>query len=202
LSRIVAAHSTEYVILVDEYDRELGQAEKMLAHQQAWCHRAFSVFVFRKIQEGALDIKNIEFLIQQRQTSKYHCGGLWTNTCCSHPKPKEWVVEGAERRLKEEMGITLSLTSVGAFHYIAKFENGLTENEYDHVLVGEWLDNAETHTIQPDPLEIQDYRWMHIQAIEQDLLENPTYYTPWFKPALKLALQGLACWQEDSCHRF
>ena len=176
-----------YVILVDEHDRTLGQAEKMLVHQQAWCHRAFSVFVFRKTE-------NIEFLIQQRHIDKYHCGGLWTNTCCSHPRPKESVVQGAERRLKEEMGIQLSLTPIGAFHYVAKFDNGLTENEYDHVLLGEWLNDSdmkETQEIKTDPAEIQDYRWMSVQEIERNLLENPTQYTPWFKPAFQLALQGL-----------
>lgn len=195
--------STDYVILVDECDRELGQAEKILAHQQAWCHRAFSVFIFRKIEATTLDVQNIEFLIQQRHVDKYHCGGLWTNTCCSHPKPKESVIAGAERRLKEEIGIELALTSVGAFHYVAKFENGLTENEYDHVLVGEWPDKADARMIRVDPLEIQDYRWMHIQALERDLLENPTYYTPWFKPALQMALKGLSPGQEEnSCRHF
>ncbi len=179
----------EYVILVDEQDKVLGQAEKILAHQKALCHRAFSVFVFRKVNNTQNDLK-IEFLLQQRHDNKYHCGGLWTNTCCSHPRPSEDIIEAGQRRLKEEMGITLPLISVGAFHYIADFENGLTENEYDHVLLGEWMGTE----FQVDPLEVQDYRWMSIEAIEAQLNDQGERYTPWFNPAMQLALKGVADW--------
>lgn len=187
----------DFVILVDEQDRILGEAEKMLAHQKAWCHRAFSVFVFRKIEPG-----NIEFLLQQRHIHKYHCGGLWTNTCCSHPRPQESVLQAAHRRLKEEMAIQLELKPVGAFHYVAHFENGLTENEYDHVLLGEWPSDLETDTIDIDPLEIQDYAWICIGDIQKKLLENPQQFTPWFEPAFQLVLQELVHQQESLCHPF
>jgi isopentenyl-diphosphate delta-isomerase type 1 len=179
----------EYVILVDEQDQALGQAEKMLAHQEAWCHRAFSVFVFRKVSNKQGDLK-IEFLLQQRHASKYHCGGLWTNTCCSHPRPSEDIIQAGQRRLKEEMGLDLPLIAVGAFHYVAAFENGLTENEYDHVLLGEWAGTK----FQVDSLEIQDYRWMSIEAIEAQLKVQGEAYTPWFKPALQLAIKGVQKW--------
>lgn len=177
----------DYVILVDEHDRVLGEAEKMLAHQKAWCHRAFSIFIYRKVLRGS----RIEFLLQQRHIQKYHCGGLWTNACCSHPRPLESVLEGAHRRLKEEMSIQVELVSAGAFHYVAHFENGLTENEYDHVLLGEWVNDLEENTIEIDPLEIQDYAWMPIETVHKQLLENPGKFTPWFKPAFQLALGKL-----------
>ncbi len=176
--------SVEYVILVDENDQVLGQAEKMLAHEKAWCHRAFSVFIFRKINN------KIEFLLQQRHETKYHCGGLWTNTCCSHPRPNESILEAGQRRLKEEMGITLPLISVGAFHYVAPFANGLTENEYDHVLLGEWTGTS----FEVNPLEVQDYQWMSAEAIAVQMQVQGEQYTPWFKPALQLALKGVENW--------
>src|SRR5689334_9028970 len=117
------------VILVDEQDNPLGFAEKLTAHQQGLCHRAFSVFVLRKNPEW-------EILLQQRAQDKYHSPNLWTNTCCSHPLPGETIQSAAERRLKEECGISLPLTIIGRFHYIAELDNGLTENEVDYVLLG------------------------------------------------------------------
>lgn len=187
----------EKVILVDEQDRVLGECEKMLAHQNAWCHRAFSIFVFRKQQ-----LKGIEFLLQQREQNKYHCGGLWTNTCCSHPRPTESVLDAAHRRLKEEMNIQLPLVLVSAFHYVAHFENGLTENEYDHVLLGEWPVGKDVASIQVDPIEIQDYCWMGTEAIQKHLLENPSRYTPWFRTAFQLVLKALVIKQEHVCQLF
>src|SRR5689334_15327319 len=122
--------ATEQVILVDENDNPIGSAEKLAAHEQGGQrHRAFSVFIFRKRDE-------LEVLLQQRASHKYHCPDLWTNTCCSHPQPGETITQAGERRLQEEMGIATPLTWVGKFHYIAHFDNGLSENEIDHVLVG------------------------------------------------------------------
>ena len=112
----------EVVTLVDENDLALGPCEKITAHERALLHRAFSVFVLKKQNE------KIEILLQQRHIQKYHCGGLWTNTCCGHPRPSEAVKDAAERRLTEEMGIKIPLLSCGSFRYTAVFNNGLTEN--------------------------------------------------------------------------
>ena len=117
----------EEVILVDEHDREIGSGEKLQIHQEGKLHRAFSVLVFNWKQE---------LLLQKRKETKYHSGGLWTNTCCSHPRPGELTLEAAQRRLHEEMGLTCPLREVGNFIYRAEFENGLIEHEYDHVLAG------------------------------------------------------------------
>src|SRR5262245_12192070 len=112
--------ATEYVILVNQHDEVVGQAEKMAAHQHNLLHRAFSVFIFRRV------LGEIEVLLQQRAFKKYHSGGLWTNTCCSHPRPDESVVQAAERRLKEELGIEAPLQIIEKFHYEAHFSDGLS----------------------------------------------------------------------------
>jgi isopentenyl-diphosphate delta-isomerase len=143
--------SSEQVILVDEHDHPLGTAEKLQAHQEGLCHRAFSVFILR-INHA----KNVEILLQQRAGTKYHSPLLWTNTCCSHPRPNEDIIAAGQRRLKEEMGIEADLESLGRFHYIAHFTNGLTENEVDHVLVG-YCQDDEFH---PNQNEVEAYRWI------------------------------------------
>ncbi len=163
------------VILVDLDDRQIGTMEKMEAHEKGLLHRAFSVFLFR----------GDEVLLQKRAEEKYHCGGLWTNTCCSHPAPGEGLEEAAERRLGEELGITLAgkLTEAGAFVYRHVFENGLTEFEYDHVLIGEyegpWQVNSE---------EVMGAGWFSLPEVKADVLENPEKYTPWFLTALPVAI--------------
>ena len=119
----------EYVILVDEQDITIGKMEKQQAHLEGLLHRAFSIFIFNS--ENKL-------LLQKRASSKYHCGGLWTNTCCSHPRENETVQEAANRRLQEEMGMQCDLTPIFSFVYKANFENGLTEHEFDHVLLKKW----------------------------------------------------------------
>jgi len=130
----------------------------------------------------------IEFLLQQRQKDKYHCGGLWTNACCSHPRLEEEIVLAGQRRLKEELSIEVSLKKVGTFHYKAQFENGLTEHELDHVLIGEY---DTRFPIVLDPLEVQDFRWMTLEQIKNELSLQSKQYTPWFKPALNLVLEDL-----------
>jgi diphosphomevalonate decarboxylase len=167
-----------HVVLVDEKDRATGALEKLLAHQQALCHRAFSVFVFRQKNQ------QLELLIQKRQHDKYHCGGLWTNTCCSHPRPGESLLAAAKRRLKEELGIEISLDYHGYFHYIAPFDNQLTENEVDHVFVS----YGDPENLRPDSKEIADLRWMNVNDLKQQLTDTPHLYTPWFKQALEIAL--------------
>lgn len=169
------------VILVDENDNEVGTSEKLAAHEKALCHRAFSVFLFRKRD----DVWQV--LLQQRHPKKYHCGGLWTNTCCSHPMPGEETLAAGKRRLNEEMGIQADLKEVGVFHYIAKFDNGLTENEVDHVLIGFY----DQDKIDIDPTEISDYNWINLSDLESSLKTEPDIYTPWFEQAYKIAKKAL-----------
>lgn len=171
--------ATEYVILVDAHDQEIGLAEKLAAHQQCLLHRAFSVFIFRDANEP-------ELLLQQRALGKYHSPGLWTNTCCSHPRANENIIKAGERRLAEEMGIRTTLSHHGWFHYEAHFSNGLAENEIDHVLVG----NVE-NSIQPilNPAEAHAYRWITITALQQALHEHPEQFTPWLPQALALVIE-------------
>lgn len=168
--------ATDHVILVDQNDAPLGTAEKLAAHQAGLCHRAFSVFIFRRQPV-------IELLLQQRAQGKYHSPGLWTNTCCSHPRPGETVLQAGERRLKEEMGIGTTLTWTGKFHYIAHFNNGLIENEVDHVLIG----SLQNMHLQVNPEEVSDYRWMNLINLEKELAMTPEHFTPWFKQALEMA---------------
>lgn len=170
--------ATEYVILVDEQDNEIGTAEKLSAHAKNLLHRAFSVFIFR-------DSDTPQLLLQQRALSKYHSPGLWTNTCCSHPRQGEDIVEAGIRRLREEMGITANLKNVGSFHYNAHFENGLSENEIDHVLVG--TISADTViTLNPD--ETQAVRWVTLEQVRAELDASPELFTPWFAEALAIAI--------------
>lgn len=156
----------EQVILVDEQDVETGAMEKMEAHEKAVLHRAFSVFIFNS--DG-------EMLLQQRAVTKYHSGGLWTNTCCSHPRPGEKTHTAALRRLQEEMGFVTELTPAFSFIYKAAFDNGLTEHEFDHVFIGVYDDAIEYNTE-----EVAGYSYRSIAAIEEDLLKQPQLYTAWF----------------------
>jgi isopentenyl-diphosphate delta-isomerase len=157
----------EYVILVDENDQEIGNMEKQEAHEKGFLHRAFSVFIFNE---------NKELLIQQRALTKYHSAGLWTNTCCSHPRIGETIEQAAHRRLMEEMGFDCELTSKSSFIYKAAFENGLTEHELDHILVGTF--NGE---ISFNPTEVKNIKWISLEELDIDLLQNSQNYTAWFK---------------------
>lgn len=157
----------EYVILVDENDQEIGQMEKMEAHEKALLHRAFSIFLFND--------KN-ELLLQQRAHSKYHSGGLWTNTCCSHPRAGETVLEAANRRLMEEMGIEAEMQPEFSFIYRAELDNDLTEYELDHVVLGTF--NGEP-VINPE--EVAAWKYVSMKEIEADMKANPENYTAWFR---------------------
>lgn len=170
------AKMIEEVILVDEQDRELGTAEKMRAHEQALLHRAFSVFIFNT--RG-------EMLLQQRALHKYHSGGLWTNTCCSHPRPKEDTAAAAGRRLKEEMGFELPLEKVFDFIYKTDFGNGLTEYEFDHVFVAEY-----EGPVLVNPEEVMDYAYTPVMQIAAEIQHNPDRYTAWFR----IAFPGIEEW--------
>ncbi len=157
----------EKVVLVNEKDEKIGLMPKMEAHEKALLHRAFSVFVFND--------KN-ELMIQQRAMHKYHSPGLWTNTCCSHQRDGENNIDAGKRRLQEEMGFSTNLKETTSFIYKAPFDNGLTEHEYDHMLVGKYNDDP---NINPD--EVAAWKWMSMEAIEKDMKENPSIYTEWFK---------------------
>lgn len=157
----------EQVVLVNERDEELGLMEKMEAHEKALLHRAFSVFVFNR--QG-------ELLLQQRALDKYHSGGLWTNTCCSHPRSNESVANAASRRLQEEMGFETPLEKVFDFIYQAKFDNGLTEHEFDHVFVG-YYDGD----IQVNPAEVNNYTFRSMESIQESLNKHDGLFTAWFE---------------------
>lgn len=160
----------ERVILVDESDRPQGLMEKMEAHEKAVLHRAFSVFVFDS--EGRM-------LLQRRALEKYHSGGLWTNSCCSHPRENETTKEAAHRRLKEEMGFDCNIEHRFHFIYRAVLDQGLTEHELDHVFTG-----VHDGPILPDPDEVMDYRYISIEDLDNELEADPSQFTEWFKIAL------------------
>ena len=157
----------EHVILVNERDQPQGTMEKMEAHQKAVLHRAFSVFIFNQ---------NNELMLQQRALHKYHSPGLWTNTCCSHQRMGEDSVSAGMRRLREEMGFETALTFKGSFIYKAPFDNGLTEHELDHILVGHYDGQPQ---INPD--EVASWRWISMEDLKKDIGQNPDLYTVWFK---------------------
>jgi len=157
----------ERVILVNEKDEPIGLMGKMEAHEKGLLHRAFSVFVFNSKQE---------VLLQQRAACKYHSPNLWTNTCCSHPRAGETNQQAGERRLQEEMGLQVPLQEVFSFIYKAPFDNGLTEHEYDHVLIG--YSDAQP---QINPEEVASWKWLSLEAIKEDILQAPERYTAWFK---------------------
>ncbi len=164
------------LILVDENDKEVGFEEKLKAHQNGGkLHRAFSIFIFNS--KG-------ELLLQQRAKGKYHSALLWTNTCCGHPRPGESIEAQASRRLKEEMGFEYVLTEKFSFKYKVDFENGLSENEFDHIFFGKF-DGAP----KPDPNEAADWKWIGIEELKKDIKENPEKYTYWFKLCLDKALK-------------
>lgn len=166
----------EYVVLVDENDTELGIEEKLKAHQLGQLHRAFSVCIVRK-REGKWQV-----LLQQRATDKYHSGGLWTNTCCSHPRPNETIKAAAERRLKEEMGIEADLKLIGKFIYRAELDNQLVEHELDHVLIGELTDTA----FQVSPAEVMAHQWVDLSLLINKINENSAPYTAWLKDVITI----------------
>lgn len=157
----------ENVILVNERDEPIGLMPKMEAHEKAVLHRAFSVFV--------LNSKN-EIMLQQRAHHKYHSPLLWTNTCCSHQREGETNIQAGSRRLFEEMGFNTELKELFHFIYKAPFDNGLTEHELDHVMVGYYNDAPHINTE-----EVEDWKWMPIEAVKSDIQNNPDLYTIWFK---------------------
>jgi isopentenyl-diphosphate delta-isomerase len=167
----------ERVILVDADDAAIGTAGKLEAHERGELHRAFSVFI---VNTGN------ELLLQRRAEEKYHGGGLWSNSCCGHPRPGEGTAAAARRRLGEEMGIDCPLERVFSFTYRAEMAGGLTEHEIDHVFVGRYDGEP-----RPDPREVGAWEWVSPERIRRDLAANPGAYTPWFERALLGMLRTL-----------
>lgn len=161
----------EKVIIVSKTDYKVGTKEKLEAHMKGFRHRAFSIFVFNHE-------KNL--LLQRRADTKYHSAGLWSNTCCGHPRPKEKLSEAANRRLYEEMGFRCNLNEKFTFQYRAKFENGLRENEIDHVFTGTF-----DGIPQPNPDEVKEYKWVDLEELYQNVEQEPELYTYWFPIALE-----------------
>ncbi len=166
----------ETLILVDNFDNALGEIEKMEAHKLGVLHRAFSVFI--------LNSKN-ELLLQKRNIEKYHSGGLWTNTCCGHPRPDETVENAAFRRLFEEMGFDCSLKKHFDFIYKADFDNGLTEHEFDHVFIG-YFDGIPL----PNPIEVEDWKFVNYDWLINDVAMFPERYTIWFRICLEKLVEN------------
>ncbi len=167
----------EQVILVDENDKEVGLCPKLEAHQRGLLHRAFSIFIFNSQQK---------LMLQRRQADKYHSAGLWTNTCCSHPRIGETLTMAAQRRLREEMGFEVQLKKVGSFIYHECLENGLVEHEFDHVFVGYYDEEPEIN-----PEEVGDWCWVDIDTLKLNLQNAPQQFTAWFSPALAIVLDYL-----------
>jgi isopentenyl-diphosphate delta-isomerase len=157
----------EQVILVNEKDEQIGLMPKLEAHRKAMLHRAFSVFIFND---------NGELMLQQRASHKYHSPLLWANTCCSHQRDGESNLEAGQRRLQEEMGFVCSLKEVTSFIYKAPFDNGLTEHELDHILIGSYNENPIINRA-----EVENFKWMTLEDVRYDIAETPDIYTAWFK---------------------
>jgi len=156
------------VILVDKNDNQIGIKEKILAHKDADLHRAFSIFLFND---------NQELLIHQRAHDKYHSGGLWTNTCCSHPFPNESTINAGKRRLFEELGIKAELINLCSLIYKFPLDNHLTEHELDHILIGKF--NEQSFNL--DTNEIANIRFISKEDLQTEIRANPKKFTEWFK---------------------
>lgn len=165
----------EYVIIVDERDEAVGIGEKVETHRHGRLHRAFSIFVFNS--KG-------ELMLQKRADSKYHSNGLWSNTCCGHPRPGESTLTAARRRLREEMGFTCDIQEVFEMLYYVQLTDEISEYEYDHILVGMFDGHP-----QLDETEVEDWKWVNLEALRSDLCVNPQAYTYW----LKLFLDTVGC---------
>lgn len=160
----------DQVILVNEKDEPMGIMDKLEAHQKGLLHRAFSIFIFNNAGQ---------LLLQRRAKDKYHSPGLWTNTCCSHPKPEESTLDAAKRRLKEEMGIETSLEKKFDFIYRAQLDNDLIEYEFDHVYTGQFNSNPILNLN-----EVSEYRWVSIHELKNEIEQHPEEYSEWLKIAI------------------
>jgi isopentenyl-diphosphate delta-isomerase len=168
------------LILVDIHDRETGSADKATAHAKPYLHRAFSIFAIDDTADVPL------LLLQRRAAGKYHSGGLWANTCCSHPLTGESLLTTAARRLEEEMGISASLKEVGSFIYFYRFAADLFEYEFDHVLTCRYKGAC-----RPDPSEVDEVAWVPVDQLLRGLVERPQEYAPWLAMATSLVVREL-----------
>ena len=169
--------SKDHVIVVNERDEWLGTMEKLAAHEEGVLHRAFSVFILNE---------NNELLLQQRADGKYHSGGLWSNTCCSHPMPGESTKSAAHRRLKEEMGFDCELQPLFHLRYRSDVGSNLIENEYDHIFCGSY--NGAIHL---NPEEVKSYKYVTLEAVSKWMAEQPQLFTEWFHLALPQFISNL-----------
>jgi isopentenyl-diphosphate delta-isomerase len=174
----------EFLILVDEHDKPWGKLEKDQVHQLGLLHRAFSAFIFNS--KG-------ELLLQQRADGKYHSAGLWTNTCCSHPRFGEELKDAVARRLEEEMGLICETKFIFSFIYKAKFENGLTEHEFDHVYYGVSDDQP-----TPNPSEVSQWKYVTLESLQKDISINPSNYTVWLNICLPKLMDYLKISSPDN----
>lgn len=172
MMKVPTTNALDQVVLVNDRDEEVGTMEKMEAHRKGALHRAFSIFLFDR---------NGRTLLQQRAEGKYHSPGLWSNACCSHPRPGEPLEGAAARRLREELGITCGLTERFAFIYKASFDNDLHEHEFDHVFFGGFEGDT-----RPDPQEVKALRWIAPEELDAEILAGPERFTPWL----------LICWEQ------
>ncbi len=177
MSSLLSEPAIENVILVDECDHPIGIGEKLAIHREGKLHRAVSVFLFNRERQ---------LLIQQRAFSKYHSGGLWTNTCCGHPRPGESEIDAAQRRLWEEMGIRCVLEKLFDFTYKAVLDNHLIEHEFDHVFIGDFNGKP-----QLNPEEANAAKWIDLEDLLKDVRESPERYTVWFKIILQRVVDKL-----------
>lgn len=161
----------EYILTVDEQDRETGYMEKMEVHKKGILHRAFSVMIFNN--KG-------EVLLQKRAKHKYHSPGLWSNSCCSHQREGETLTEAVIRRIKEELGIACDCKEIFNFKYRVEFDNGLIEHELDHVFIGYYNGN-----VFPNEDEVEETRWVTMDRLNKEISEHPEDFTYWFKILMK-----------------
>lgn len=173
---------SELLILVDTSDKEIGSATKEEAHRNGMLHRAFSVFV----------VKDGKMLIQKRNINKYHSGGLWANSCCSHPRVGEALEDAVQRRMKEEIGFSCEVQEVAHFVYRTKYSESLFEYEFDHVFVGNYKDGGQDEPVQFNKDEIEEVKWISLHELKKDLVENPDKYSSWFLIAAPMVLERIA----------
>lgn len=165
----------DLVVLVDTFDRAVGEAPKLLAHQEGLLHRAVSVLIFNAAGQ---------LLLQRRAEGKYHSGGLWSNACCTHPRVGEDPIDAATRRLREELGLEASLRYGFSFLYRADVGAGLTEHELDHAFFGETEDDP-----RPDPSEVQDWRWIDPKELRREMMDKPHLFTAWLPILMEKMLE-------------
>jgi isopentenyl-diphosphate Delta-isomerase len=170
----------DQVVLVDADDTPQGVAPKIEVHRRGLKHRAISVLVRDRIGN---------MLVHRRNLAKYHSGGLWTNACCSHPRPGESAAEAAQRRLAEEMGVRCEVKPLFTAHYRAVVSNGYIEDEVVHAFGGTY-----EGPVAPDPAEVSEWKWTPFAVLTEDLARRPELYTVWFCHYFREHYDAIAAW--------